>query len=488
MFLYREAYTVKAAQANPEIKAKLSEAFIPGAMQNSDEYYIYVKDPNAESMEITAFRKENVWYDKDGNPIGDINRYADNASEGQLLPYLKEPPKDNDGNITKVHYKAFEDYSPTFANGGITLSPRISFSFAVGDNSVFSASYNVVTSWSSNMQPFNPVTYLYFEKYADQNTRFANPGLKPEKNVNYEIGFKQLINKENGLNMEFAAYYSERRDQVVAYQYSQAYPSTYISYTNMDFGTVQGFVLGLNMRPEKGRISFRTNYTLQFARGTGSDPNSTINLIRSGQPNLRTLTTLNDDQRHKLNAVVTYAFGYNDGPSKTVQKKNGKVKVHRWLQLAGATLAVGARSGLPYTRSSVPYSSIITGQGSRVVEGAINGSRMPWTIDGNLQIRKGFMLNLKKDSQGKVEKTGILQFALAIRNIIGYKNQRQVYSFTGSRMDDGFLTAKEYQQYIADQENIGTVAAFIDYYRIRMEGLNPYGSPRTFELQVSFQF
>ena len=479
MFLYRDAYTVKGAGS------KLPNDAVPDFMKNSDEYYVYVKDPTAPTVEITAFRKGTTWYDKKGNEVSDPTTIINDLGETQLVPYLIDPPA-NTTVRKQVDYKAFATYTPTFANGGVTLSPRIAFSFSVGENSVFSASYNVVTNWSSNIQRFNPVTYLYFEKLAQTSgtSPLSNPGLKPERSVNYEIGFKQLINKQLGLAMEFSAYYSEKRDQVVAYQYSQAYPSTYISYMNMDFGTVQGFVLALNMR-NNNRVSFRANYTLQFAKGTGSDPNSTLSMLRSGSPNLRTLTALDNDQRHNLSMVVTYGFGHGEGPVTQRQTKKGKVKETKWLQNAGITLEVVAGSGMPYTRSSVAYSQVLSGLGTRVVEGGINGSHMPWVLDGNLTIRKGFVVGLKKDAGGTISKSGRLMFALAIHNIIGYKNERFVYSYTGSRLDDGFLTSKDYQQYINEREN---VASFIDYYTIRMEGLNPYGSPRTFELQVSFAF
>jgi len=475
MYLYREAMNVG------EARNLLGDAYIP---ENSNNYYVYVKDPESDVPDIVAFRDGNRWYNKRGEWVSDPDMIIKEEGIPQLIPYFRADDMPGNSDITKVNWKAFQDYTPTFANGGVTLSPRIAFSFAVGVNSQFSASYNVITSWSSAMQRFNPISYLFFEKNADQGSLISNPGLKPERSVNYEIGFKQLINRD--MSMEFVAYYSERKDQVVAYQYSQAYPRTYISYTNMDFGTVQGFILGLNMRAgEKGRTSFRTNYTLQFAKGTGSDPTSTLSLLRSGQPNLRTLTTLNDDQRHRINLVITYGFGPKDGPKKMVEnKKKDTRKEIWWLQNAGATLDLGVGSGRPYTRSNTPYSQIISNAGTRVVEGAINGSRMPWTIYGNLVIRKGFAVVLKKE-EGNKDKMGMFEVALAVRNIIGYRNQTSVYSYSGSRMDDGFLTAKEFQQYINNQEN---PASFIDYYTIRMEGLNPYGTPRVFELQLTFSF
>ena len=337
------------------------------------------------------------------------------------------------------------------------------------------------------MSAFNFNQYLFFEKYAASIATkglFSNPGLKPEREVNYEITFKQEISKNLGL--VFGAFYSERRDQVVAYQYSQAYPESYMSYTNMDFGTTQGFSLELMMRAEK-HISFNANYTLMFARGTGSDANSTINLLRSGSPNMRFLSTLDDDQRHKINFEVSYRLGKNEGlKSQRVDKKTNTVKEIHWLQYTTITLGVGAGSGFPYTRSSVWHSNVV-GVGDRVVVGSINGSRMPWVLTSDLSIQKGFPLALKKKEDGKIEKSGTLFVGLGISNLLGYRNVKTVYDYSGDPVDDGFLTAREFQQYIASREN---PESFIDYYSIMMRGNNSdrLGSPRTFVLQLSFTF
>lgn len=477
MFLYREAYTVKEAQA----ANLLGDAYIPDFMQGSDEYYVYVQDASVTSnAEITAFRKNLTWYDNQGNEVVDAATLAAAAGQTNLMPLLKELPGSSDA--TKVNYKAFSDYTPTFANGGITLSPRISFSFVVGESSVFSASYNIVTNTASQLM--SPISYFFFEKYASSGSVLSNPGLKPERSIDYEIGFQQGITRD--LKVEFKAYYSEKRDQIVVYHYNQAYPQSYYSYTNMDFGTTQGFMFGLTMRKVKN-ISFRANYTLQFAKGTGSDATSTIALIRSGQPNLRTLTVLDYDQRHKINLNLEYSFGFGtdyNGPKTTKAKADGRSKEIRWLQGAGVSLQLSAGSGFPYTRSSVAYSTIVN-QGARSVEGAINGSRKPWLFSCNMNIWKDFLLTLKKDEDMRKQKNGYLRVYVAIENLFNIKQSRSVYPYTGDPMDDGFLTARDFQQYIAGQEN---VQSFIDYYTIVMEGTNRYGAPMTASLGVSFSF
>ncbi len=481
MYLYREAYTVAEALSAGRIS---SETYIPDFIkENANDYYLYVSDGDASSVNVTAYRSDKVWYDASGNEVTDPTTLATAAGTSELLPLLKNSPGSSD--ITKVSYTGFADYTPTFKNGGITLSPRIAFAFTVGENSKFTASYNIITKTMS--QRLDPVSYLYFSTYATNSSSspLSNPGLKPEKNVNYEIGFEQAINKNFKVN--FLAYYSEKRDQLQVYYYNQAYPYSYYSYTNMDFGTTQGFVLGLEMRRTKN-LSFQANYTLQFAKGTGSSAGSSLALIRSGAPNLRTLTVLSFDQRHVINLNLQYQFfegaAYNGPVTKKEIKNTGRIREIKWFQLAGAALTFSAGSGFPYTASSEPYSTIVN-QGARVVKGSINGSRMPWIFNCDLNIWKGFPLVLKDSDDPRAKKMGSLTVSLAIINLLQLDQINSVYSYTGSATDDGFLTASKYQQYVASQEN---PTSFVDYYQIRMEGYNNLGGPRRFNLSVRFNF
>jgi outer membrane receptor protein involved in Fe transport len=486
MFLYRGAYTVGEALNSKRLSSEIN---IPQFIKdNADDYYIYVNrlDGDISEGDITAYRSGKVWYNPSGQEVTDPNTLAVEAGNPTLTPLLKENPDESD--ITKVKWDAFEDYTPTFKNGGVSLSPRIAFAFTVAENSKFTASYNVITKGFE--MRLNPITYLYFSTFAAASSNsstslLSNPGLRPEKDINYEIGFEQAINKN--LKVSFSAYYSEKRDQIQAYYYSQAYPESYYSYTNMDFGTTQGFVLGLEMRRTQN-LNFRANYTLQFAKGTGSSEASSLTLIRNKVPNLRTLTVLSFDQRHKISLNLRYQFldgpDYNGPVTKKEIKGTGRIREIKWLQLAGADLIFIASSGLPYTASSEAYSTI-AGQGQRVVKGSLYGSRMPWIFDCDLNIWKGFPVVLKKSDDPRARKIGMILVSLAIQNLLELNDIKYVYPYTGSAVDDGFLTASKFQQYIAAQEN---PTSYIDYYTIMMEGTNRLGAPRQFNLSIKFEF
>ena len=482
MFLYSDAYTLKEARQD----GKFSEVIIPDFISNNaGDFYVYVAEK--DDAKITAYRRGNVWYNTDGVEVTKPDDLAKDAGTTVLMPLLKQKQSSASSDAAKIHHNAFAAYTPTFKNGGISLSPRIAFMFAVGESSKFTASYNVITKNDAS-QSINPVNYYYFTPSTANSQRLANPGLKPEKDINYEIGFEQALNKN--LKVSFNAFYSEKRDMVSVYNYSQAYPASYYSFINMDFGTTQGFIFGLTMRQVKN-LSFQANYTLQFAKGTASSAESALTLISSGAPNLRTLTILEFDQRHALNLTLQYGFSagtaYNGPVTRKEIKNTGKVREIKWLEMAGASLTFGARSGLPYTASSEAYSKDVmsTDVGQRVVQGSIYGSRMPWKFSCDLNIYKGFPLVLKDSDDPRARKMGSLTVALAIMNLLQLDDIQSVYSYTGSPTDDGFLTSSKYQQYIASQNS---PTSFIDYYTIMMEGFNRLGGPRYFNLTVSFSF
>ena len=238
---------------------------------------------------------------------------------------------------------------------------------------------------------------------------------------------------------------------------------------------------------ERSIVTLRASYTLQFAKGTGSSATSGLAIIQSGQPNLRTLTNLSFDQRHKLAATIDYRFGWGgdyNGPTTHRETKDGKQKETKILEGFGVNLNFSAGSGMPYSRSSKPYSIYVSGTKSQL-SGTINGSNMPWIFQCDLRVNKSFMLSLKKDDKGETIKRGFLDVYLEVLNLFNFKNVIYVYEYTGNADDDGYLTATEYQQQINSQVS---VASYKDYYRMRMSDPYNYTRPTRVVLGVSFSF
>jgi TonB dependent receptor. len=150
------------------------------------------------------------------------------------------------------------------------------------------------------------VDYLFISKRNAASDIVNNPNMKPQQSIDYEIGFRQKIGAKSAISI--SAYYSEKRNQIQAYRFSGAYPNTYYSYQNIDFGTVQGFTFSYRMNRTKN-LTMSANYTLQYAKGTGSGTTSQLSILAAGQPNLRTLTNLSFDQRHRIGVQLGLSFG-----------------------------------------------------------------------------------------------------------------------------------------------------------------------------------
>jgi len=486
-YLFREAYTVGDLR---KINSNLN--FVSNAAEDWVVYYsgndVYMSEADIQSGEFTTqsivgYRYGDTWYNSEGAEVTNPETALSLNVNG---PVLKNEI-DQINSITKVEAGAFTDYKAQWS-----VMPRISFSFPVNDNSLFYAHYNIITSRPTNLQ-ISPVDYLFISKNNAASSIINNPNLKPQQSIDYEIGFRQKIGAKSAISI--SAYYSEKRNQIQAYRFSGAYPNTYYSYQNIDFGTVQGFTVSYKMN-RTHNMTLSANYTLQFAKGTGSGSTSQLNILAAGQPNLRTLTNLSFDQRHRIGINFDYRFesgvNYKENGGPITEKTvivDGKetVKEIEWLANTGFALLISAASGTPYTRSSTPYSTIVSGTTS-TLSGTINGSNMPWQYQCDLRIDKTFMFNFnknKKDESGKTmaAKMGYLTIYLDIQNLFNFKNVISVYDYTGNADDDGYLSAAAYQQQINSQIY---VPSYVNYYLMRVQ--NPYNYSRPFRASLGIQF
>ena len=481
-YLFREAYTVgELAKINNNIRFAGNAADDWTVYYSGNDTYMSESDiQELNSGSIVGYRSGDTWYDAAGNEVVDPE---DALALNVNGPILKNEI-DQINSITKVEAGAFTDYKAQWS-----VMPRISFSFPVSDNSLFYAHYNIITSRPTNLQ-ISPVDYLFISKRNSPSDIVNNPNLKPQQSIDYEIGFRQKIGAKSAISI--SAYYSEKRNQIQAYHFVGAYPNSYYSYQNIDFGTVQGFTFSYRMNRTKN-LTLSANYTLQYAKGTGSGSTTQLSILSAGQPNLRTLTNLSFDQRHRIGVNLDYRFedGVNyDGPYKEKEViVDGKPTTKRinWLANTGVSLLLSAASGTPYTRSSTPYSNIVAGTTS-TLSGSINGSNTPWQFQCDLRIDKTFVFNLNKNAKdekgnAKSAKPGYLTIYLDIQNLFNFKNVISVYDYTGNADDDGYLSAVEYQQAINSQVY---VPSYINYYQMRVQ--NPYNYSRPIRASLGLQF
>lgn len=454
-----------ANQPVPKDPYVINEAFTAGEVSNlsglavthpsniGNDFVVYVNDLDQPTA-ITGYRDGDIWYNAFGQEISNPDLIA---SGGKVNPYLKNDPD------APLNSGAFTDYEPS-----VIIMPRIAFSFPISDEALFFAHYDILTQRPTSANRFNPIDYLYME---GRNVQLSNPALKPEKTVDYALGFQQILSRTSSLKIE--AFYREMRDMIQSRSFNGAYPSTYRAFGNLDFGTVKGLTLTYDLR-RTGNIWIKTSYTMQFADGTGSTNQTALALINSGLPNLRTISPLNYDQRHRIVTTLDYRFG--GGKDFT-----GPALLRPVLENTGVNFIANLGSGTPYTASVIP--TPIDGSVSPSTEGSINGSRLPWQFTLDLNLDRNFLL--KFGGEGDEAKTANLNIYLWISNLLNTQNIVSVYRFTGTPDDDGYLAAAQYQPQINTQND---PQAYRNYYSMNVD--NPYnlGAPRTIRLGLRFDF
>jgi len=435
-----------------------------------DNYYVYVDNSKAPTA-IAGYRNGGIWYDRFGNELTSGKSVAAASSTGTIQPFLKDPNSDIKDPEKFDPNGTFEDYKPK-----IIVMPRLQFSFNLTDKALFFAHYDILSQRPNNRVIMNPLDYLFFSD--NIGGALNNPNLKPERTIDFELGFKQKVS--NTAAFTISAFYREFRDQIQLRKIINAYPKDYITYGNIDFGTTKGFTLDFDMR-RTANFSLKANYTMQFAEGTGSDDQSQSNLVNSNQPNFRSINSLNYDARHMINVNANYSFGegkdYN-GPT---------VKNTQILSNFGINLQLAARSGTPYTAQVNATPEGLEGQPGRpITKGSINGSRIPWYFRLNMRVWKDFTFRVGKKDVKKDDKRELsLQIYLQIQNLLGSKNAVAVYRFTGTPSDDGYLGDPASSAAIATALN---PQAYKDQYAAYINRPDNYSLPRRIYLGAIFSF
>ncbi|MBK8847757.1 MAG: hypothetical protein IPO27_14925 [Bacteroidetes bacterium] len=430
-----------------------------------DDYVVYVADvKNPSENNVVGYRNGEDWYDAEGNLLSDPRVLSNATTTGTVAPYLVNPSDDiRSGSFNTS--SSFKDYDPQ-----ITFMPRIAFSFPISDMALFFAHYDILTQRPPDRWRVTPRDYFDL-----LGGTINNPNLKPEKTIDYELGFKQALSRSSSLSI--SAFYREFKDMIQLRNIAFAYPNNYVTYDNFDFGTAKGLVLTYDLR-RTGNVRMNVSYTLQFADGTGSGDRSGLELINLGQPNLRSIAPLDFDQRHTLVTVFDYHYGSGTD-------YNGPIWFGKqFFANAGFNFIFNAGSGTPYSQLRNIRTEVdnigLQQAGSSQLRGSINGSRLPWQNRVDLRVDKQFMFD-KGEKKGAF---GLMVYA-QILNLFNTDNIVNVYRFTGNPEDDGFLNSAIGQQLVATKPNPD---AYTEMYRVMANNPANYSLPRRIRLGVEFTF
>lgn len=425
----------------------------PGGIQDNFKVYTTIDD----GTEVQAYRNGDDWFHADGTPANGAQE-IEGIRTGLVFPKYKDEKAHTASYIKSEDFDlnaSFKDYEVQ-----VNVMPRLAFSFPISDRANFFAHYDVLVQRPPSNTIATALDYFYFAERS-RSTTFNNPNLRPERTVDYKVGFQQALTSNSAVRIE--AYYREMRDMIQLRTYFPVpIVNNYTTFDNQDFGTVKGFSFTYDMR-RTGRLSLNANYTLQFADGTGSDAESQRGLTNRG--NIRTLFPLNIDERHRFNLSTDYRFPKASGP---------RIGGFYLLAQTGFNIQAGAVSGRPYTAKQ--QAQELGGTGT---VGAINGARKPWNTTLSLRVNRQFKLGQGLHANVYVR----------VSNLFNTKNTIDVYPVTASSEEDGFLSSSFGQDQIATIENSPlSLDAYLASYQWRILNSDFYSLPRRINLGMNISF
>ncbi|MEX0720893.1 MAG: TonB-dependent receptor [Balneolaceae bacterium] len=293
------------------------------------------------------------------------------------------------------------------------LSPRIGIAYPITESGVVHVSYGHFFQIPSFQYLYTNPDYTY-DPEVGLGRVFGNPNLKPQQTISYETGLQQGFNDIIALTA--TVYYKDIRNllgtriETIAPGVDEPFPlSKYGRYINRDYGQSKGVILALEKRMDRG-YSFNINYSLQFASGNASDPESRLLDEQAGVETEKQLVPLDWDRRHQLKASLSLLTFQN------------------WV----ITMQGEFGSGLPYTPSIANERIALE-----------NSDRKPGFSNFDLYASKSFELSTN------------LNGSLFIRayNLFDTQNEVEVYNDTGrafpnlryySGQSQGLNTKEEY--------------------------------------------
>ncbi len=356
------------------------------------------------------------------NPIKPENRYRDLNGNG--VQDLDEP------DVTFAEREAYW-YKDTELK--YQFSPRFGAAFPISDRGVLHFSYGHFFQIPRFELLYTNPFFKLGSGTGNQGT-VGNADLEPEKTINAEIGLQQQLTDD--ISIDVTAYIRDTRDlagtradQITIFGGS----ATYSQVVNSDFAYTRGLVFSFNKR-FAGGLAASVDYTFQLARGTASDPYAAQQAAARGDLPEVQLTALSWDQRHTINASVSYS-----GPS------------------YGGSLIMQYGNGMPYTpRRSEDITSLIT-----------NSQLKPSTVNADMRLYKTLSL-------------GSLDFVMFLRvfNLFDTMNELGVFDDTGSA---GYSTDLERIKGQNTPEYVNTIeeAFIIPTF---------YSEPRRVEVGISVEF
>lgn len=205
-----------------------------------------------------------------------------------------------------------------------TLSPRLGIAYPIEDKAAIHFAYGHFHQAPAIGTIFDNSNYEVLRNLQAGSVSYGvlgNPDVKPERTVQYEIGYKQVVTPDLGFDL--TVFYKNIRD-LIGVEFIDTYTGAqYARLTNVDFGNVFGITFALNHR-RLGPVSLAMDYTLLQALGNSSNPHETATRAAAGADPRPRLLPFTWDQRHTVNLTAALAKPHNYSVSTVIRLGSGQ--------------------------------------------------------------------------------------------------------------------------------------------------------------------
>ena len=317
-------------------------------------------------------------------PLKPMNQYFDLDSNGEISEsemFSSNEKTDEDRLLSNEYGDPwYEDVDPK-----TQLSPRFALAFPITDKGYLHFSYGHFFQ--------NPgFSYLYtnpeFEvpPSSGVGTTMGNANMKPQRTTQYEVGFSQQFGLD--LGVEVTGYFKDIRN-LNSTKIVQSFVAgdRYGLYINKDYANSRGITVAVSKRP-RGPFSGNVDYTFSISEGNASDPAAAFYDEQANIEPEKVLVPLDWDQRHTLNATMTY----------------------HPIKNSGVSVVFSYGSGLPYTTEYVGVRTSFE-----------NNAREPATYNVDMRSYYNFILMNKFQVSAHIN----------VYNLFDIRNELTVYNDTG---------------------------------------------------------
>jgi outer membrane receptor for ferrienterochelin and colicin len=349
-------------------------------------------------VELSVYAQDKIEYESVVINAGLRFDYFD--SKGDVLadpsdPNIYQPLNDRYQAMTleqrqQIWYKK--------ASSKSKLSPRFGIAYPITDKGAIHFSYGHFLQIPSFELLYQNPGYKVPVGSGNYGI-YGNPDLEPQKTVMYELGLKQQLGEDIGIDI--TGFYRDVRDWVgtsppietVGAGGQVLASRSYFIYRNLDYANVRGITLTLSQVRSR-TFTYSFDYTFQVAEGSNSDPGEEFGRRNSGDEPTKFIVPLNWDQKHTLNGTLSFF-------------KSG------WA----ASMLGRYHSGPPYTPSAPKAARV--GQNTNLAFSR-NSRNTPYYLVFDLRLSKSFQLS------------GMEVALLAnVYNLFDRRNEINVYTDTG---------------------------------------------------------